>query len=234
MKQYIKSYSNNNTDTSINFELVFQDRLSLDKLLATPQNFEKTFKLISKINTSNMYLYSIDNTVKKYSSSEDILKDYYTIRLEYYQKRKDYLQIILQKELDIIQSKVRFITDVIKENIVIFNKKKDYIISLLEKNKYLKFSLNSEEPSYNYLLDMKIWSFSKEKIDQLKQTCKIKKAELDDLKQKDKYQLWKDDLDDFEVKYQNHLILYERMSSYKNEITKTKSKKQKVKKNNTK
>ena len=233
-KQYIKSYSNNNTDTSINFELVFQDRLSLDKLLATPQNFEKTFKLISKINTSNMYLYSIDNTVKKYSSSEDILKDYYTIRLEYYQKRKDYLQIILQKELDIIQSKVRFITDVIKENIVIFNKKKDYIISLLEKNKYLKFSLNSEEPSYNYLLDMKIWSFSKEKIDQLKQTCKIKKAELDDLKQKDKYQLWKDDLDDFEVKYQNHLILYERMSSYKNEITKTKSKKQKVKKNNTK
>ena len=227
-QQYIKSYSNNNTDTNVDFELVFPTKLELDKVLENPEQFEKTFKLTSKINTSNMYLYSIDNTVKKYTSTTQILEDYYTIRLDYYQKRKDYLEIILKRDLDIIESKVKFIKDVIAEKIVIFNKKKDYIMGVLEKNKYPKFSINSDQPSYNYLLDMKIWSFSKEKIQQLVEQCNIKNAELKDLQSKDKIQLWKDDLDKFEIEYETHLMMYERMS-YSENISNNKKQKSKKK-----
>ena len=227
-KQYIKSYSNNNTDTNVDFELVFPTKLELDKVLENPEQFEKTFKLTSKINTSNMYLYSIDNTVKKYTSTTQILEDYYTIRLDYYQKRKDYLEIILKRDLDIIKSKVKFIKDVIAEKIVIFNKKKDYIMGVLEKNKYPKFSINSDQPSYNYLLDMKIWSFSKEKIQQLVEQCNIKNAELKDLQSKDKIQLWKDDLDKFEIEYETHLMMYERMS-YSENVSNNKKQKSKKK-----
>ena len=49
-----------------------------------------------------MYLYSTDKTIKKYATPEDILIDYYELRLEYYQKRKEYLLVVLQKELDIL------------------------------------------------------------------------------------------------------------------------------------
>ena len=212
--QYLRSYSNNNTDVSVDFELVFVDEYILDELLENRDKFEKMFKLTTKINVSNMYLYSTDNTIKKYSSPEDILIDYYEIRLEYYQKRKDYMLIILQKELDVLENKVRFIESVIKEEIVIFNKKKTYIEELLDKHNYPKFAINTDTLSYNYLLDMKILSFSKEKIDLLKSDRDMKLGVLKDLESKDKYDLWNYDLKIFEKMYHEHIALYERMSYY--------------------
>ena len=227
--QYLRSYSNNNTDVSIDFELVFADEKVLSKLLENPVEFEKTFKLISKINTSNMYLYSTDKTIKKYATPEDILIDYYELRLEYYQKRKEYLLVVLQKELDILENKVRFIESVINEDIIIFNKKKSYIETILDKENYAKFAINTDTPSYNYLLDMKILTFSKEKIDQLKSDRNMKLGTIKELKSKNKYDLWSDDLDQFEEAYNDHMILHERMSHYNNETpTKTKTTKTKT------
>ena len=232
--QYLRSYSNNNTDVSVDFELVFVDDYILDELLEHRDKFEKTFKLMSKLNTSNMYLYSTDNTIKKYTTPEDILMDYYDVRLEYYQKRKDYLLVVLQKELDILENKVRFIESVINEDIIIFNKTKSYIEDLLDKENYAKFAISSDVVSYNYLLDMKILTFSKEKIDQLKADRNVKLGVLKELQDKDKYDLWKDDLHEFKTAYNAHNAMYERMSNYdvenSSKITKSiKSTKKKLK-----
>ena len=227
-KQYLKNYINNNTDVSVNIDLIFPTKYDLNTVFNNKTDFEKTFKLNTRLNTTNMYLYSTDNTIKKYNQPTEILEEFYHIRLEYYQKRKDYLLEVLQKDLDIMASKVQFIEDVMNDVIVIFRQKKDVIIEQLEKHNYPTFKLNTDTATYNYLLDMKILTFSEEKLEALKEDRDIKQGELTDLQSKDKYDLWNDDLDEFMKELTKHNKEYEKQRNYSVENQKeSKSKKTK-------
>lgn len=55
---------------------------------AEQQGLLEYFKLTSKISTSNMICFDFEGKIKKYESPEEILEDFYPIRLTYYQKRK--------------------------------------------------------------------------------------------------------------------------------------------------
>ena len=55
---------------------------------AEQQGLLEFFKLTTKINTSNMICFDYEQKIKRYDSAEDILEDFYPIRLIYYQKRK--------------------------------------------------------------------------------------------------------------------------------------------------
>lgn len=52
------------------------------------------FKLTTKISTANMVCFDFDGKIKKYSSPEEIITDFYPVRLAYYQKRK--VSILIQ------------------------------------------------------------------------------------------------------------------------------------------
>jgi DNA topoisomerase-2 len=55
---------------------------------AEAQGLAEFFKLTSKINTSNMICFDFDGKIKKYQSPEEIVEDFYPVRLALYQKRK--------------------------------------------------------------------------------------------------------------------------------------------------
>lgn len=55
---------------------------------AEAQGFIEYFKLTTKINTSNMICFDPDGKIKKYNSPEQMLEEFYPLRLAYYQKRK--------------------------------------------------------------------------------------------------------------------------------------------------
>ena len=55
---------------------------------AEAKGLEEYFKLTSKISTSNMICFDFEGKIKKYNNPEEILEDFYPIRLSYYQKRK--------------------------------------------------------------------------------------------------------------------------------------------------
>ena len=55
---------------------------------AEEQGLEEYFKLTSKINTSNMMCFDFDGKIKKYNAPEEIIEDFYPVRLMWYQKRK--------------------------------------------------------------------------------------------------------------------------------------------------
>ena len=50
------------------------------------------FKLQTTISYKNFYLFDGDGDFKKYNSDEEILNDFYKLRLKYYEKRKQYLE----------------------------------------------------------------------------------------------------------------------------------------------
>ena len=55
---------------------------------AEAQGLLEFFKLTSKINTSNMICFDFEGKIKRYESPEQVLEDFYSVRLAYYQKRK--------------------------------------------------------------------------------------------------------------------------------------------------
>jgi DNA topoisomerase II len=163
---------------------------------------QSELKLISKVSTSNMYLFDETNGIKKYNTCGAILRNYTQVRLAIYGKRKEYLLGKLKHDLDILKYKLKFIRDVIAENITVFKKPIKTVIDQLIKNKFPQFSLSGEgTPSYNYLTNIPIYKFTKEEIDILKAKIKENEEEYATLFAKSPKNIWLEELDEFEAAY---------------------------------
>jgi DNA gyrase/topoisomerase IV subunit B len=191
-KIVLKDVQNKTTDenTDICFIIEFKNTKDLSNLIKN-NTLEKDLKLTKIFSTTNMYLFDEDTKLLKYNDPNDILSDWSDIRLEYYQKRKDYIIEKLQKESIILNSKARFIRKYIDGELDINKKSKDVVINLLEKNKFPLV-----EDSYNYLLSLPMSSLTLERIKALEKECESKQAELIFIKSKSKQQLWEIDLDE--------------------------------------
>jgi DNA topoisomerase-2 len=55
---------------------------------AEAEGLEKRFKTFTTISTNNMVCFDSENRIKRYENAEEILRDFYNIRLVYYQRRK--------------------------------------------------------------------------------------------------------------------------------------------------
>ena len=52
------------------------------------EGLEKALKLTSSVATTNMVCFDQHGKIKKYTSPEEIIDDFYDLRLTYYMKRK--------------------------------------------------------------------------------------------------------------------------------------------------
>lgn len=99
------------TNNTIKATLKFAPN-TLKELLINKTEFEKNLKLVMTINTSNMHLMDPLGKIKKYDSSEEILKEYYGLRIVFYEERKKNLLIDYQYTYDISSAKAQFIKDI--------------------------------------------------------------------------------------------------------------------------
>ena len=111
-------------------------------------------------------------TLKIFNKVEEIVNHFVEVRLKWYDTRKAYLIAKLVRELLIISNKARFIKDIIDGKLTVNNAPKKSIILYLEANKFDKV-----DGSYNYLLNMPIYSLTKERFDELLKQEADKKAE---------------------------------------------------------
>ena len=180
-----------------------------------------------------MHLYNNKETICKYDNSEDILKEYYMIRIIYYSKRKEYLLKTLKKDLDMIEYKRKFIQEFIDGTIDIIKKEDEEIDKILIDKEYPKFGSedNDKKLSYDYLLNMRIRTLTKNKIDELDKQRENKLEIYNDLFNKTEKDLWKEDLDKFLILYRKNLDKYNKiMNEQINGNTTKESKAKSVKK----
>lgn len=102
------------------------------------------FKLINMINLSNMVAFDPLGKIKKYESPNDILRDFYYVRLEFYQKRKDNLIDELQTQLTKLTEQARFIKLIIEEQLSVANKKRADLVETLLNLKFTRFDQNGK------------------------------------------------------------------------------------------
>lgn len=186
----LKDVQNKTTDENngINFIVEFKNKKILDNLIKT-NTLEKELKLTKTFGTGNMYLFDSNYKLFKYDTANDILKDFYRIRLDFYGKRKNYLTNLYQEQLDLISSKVRFITEYLDGILDINKKNKSYVIDLLEKRSYKKV-----EGSYDYLVQLPMITLTLEKIQELESKKQELENTLVSLTNKTPKDLWKEDL----------------------------------------
>ena len=207
---WILDYENHSTDQRVNFVVKVNDETLFDNTYKTKDVFEEMFKLTSPKTTSNLHLYTKDGNIKKYDDIYKIMDDHYYVRLEMYQKRKEYELDLLRKTIKLLEAKMKFIEYVIDEKIEIYKKSKPSIIESLQNHEFpyyennCIFDYDSEKiitSEYNYLLNMPIHSFTLEKVEELKTEIEEKNDEYDELEQKAIKDVWREELDEFEAMY---------------------------------
>jgi DNA topoisomerase II len=205
INKYISNCDDVNIDYTIYLDNSIYHKFAKSKLDYNGiDGFERELHLISTITITNMHLFDSNNMIKKYHSPLEIIDDYYNIRLDYYDKRRNYLLNIYNNDLTILKSKIKFIKCIIKKQIVIQKRNKSDII--LDIKKYdIKPHPNENNDNtfegYSFLLNMKLYDLTKEKIKELmEQYNKIKNA-LDELEKKTNKDLWLLDLDKLEKQY---------------------------------
>jgi DNA topoisomerase-2 len=206
---FLKSFENHYTSKNVRFILHF----SGDIKAKLGDKFDTEFKLVSSKNLSinNMHLYSSEGAIKKYSSTSDILKAWSKIRINKYGERKAHQITILEKDYNILSTKIRFIIDVIEGRIIIMNKKISEIATRLTELGYPKIQTQKDEEDedsghngYNYLLKMPISQLTYDrKIILEKEVTELAKK-LEDLRNTPIEQIWKTELEQLLEAWHNH------------------------------
>ncbi|KAF8016230.1 hypothetical protein BT93_H1671 [Corymbia citriodora subsp. variegata] len=222
---FVKEFRQYSDDVTVHFEVMLTEE---NMMIAKQEGLMKKFKLTSTISTSNMHLFDSNGVIKKYDSPEQILEEFFHLRLECYEKRKKILLENLELKLVMLDNKVRFILGVVHGEIIVSNRKRADLFQELQAKGFAPFrkeaktiepavagstddSEETEENSeattkgvrasdYEYLLYMAIGTLTLEKVQEL---CADKDKlvnEVDELRKATPENLWLKDLAALEEK----------------------------------
>jgi len=81
----VKDYEEHHLVNTVHFKVQLTEK---GMATALAEGLENKFKMVSYINTTNMVAFDAAGRIRKYNSPEEILTEFFHLRLEYYQKRK--------------------------------------------------------------------------------------------------------------------------------------------------
>jgi DNA topoisomerase-2 len=195
-KDILVSYDDDSTD-DLKYTLKFT-RAKLNELIEK-EKLEDVLKMNAR-ESENLTTLDEFGKLKIFRNSEEIVRYFVGFRLTYYQKRKDYVISHLGRELTVLSNRARFIKGIIENKIKVNKVKREEIVSSLETQKFDKV-----DDSYNYLLNMSIYSLTLERYEQLLKEVEVKKAELEVMKKANITDLYRKDLQDLKKKLEKDI-----------------------------
>jgi len=196
----IKNFKDMSTHTTIDILITLVPNVLADLISKQVEygcnGLEKKLKLYTTKTTTNMHLFDHKQRMKKYSTAEQILEEWFPIRKEMYVKRKIYMIAQLEKIVKVLSNKARFIEEQCNDVIDLRKKKKDAVTQLLESRKFDKV-----DDEYTYLTSMAIHSLIEENIEKLRKERDEKKQLLLTLKETSVEKMWMGELDAFVLEY---------------------------------
>ena len=233
----VKDYDDMSKDTTVDFTITLQkgkvEELEAIQLEHGCNALEKLFKLYTTSSTSNMHLFDSEDKLKKYDTVEEIIDDYYEVRMSMYSERKAYLIDTLEKELVVLSNKARYIQELLDGTIDLRKKKKDEIVDMLQKKAY---DIINDDNDFKYLIKMPMDSVSEENVEKLNREHQDKSDELQRIKETTEKQMWLCELEYLEkeyIKYKAERIQSQSGGEVKKVVVKTGAAKKVVKKSAT-
>jgi DNA topoisomerase II len=187
----IVSYEDNCKD-NIDYTIKFT-RSDLSKI-----DDEKLTKLLKLEESSTEIYTTLDEfgKLKIFESTPEIIEYFVNFRLEYYNKRKQFLLDKMNRELKFLSNRGRFIKAILDGKLKINNVPKLEIIKGIELLK-----LEMIDDSYDYLLRMPIYSLTKEMYDKLKEDFVSKKEEIKIMEETEPKEMYLEDLSELKKKF---------------------------------
>ena len=203
----IKEIDDMSKTTDVNIVITFNEDDRLQILESNTcdngcNGIEKLLKLYTTISTTNMHMFTADEKLKKYHKVNDIIDDYYVVRLEMYVKRKKHIIDYLTNELNVLYNKQRYIGEVLEDTLILKKRKKDEIIDDLKTRGYS----NVNDDDYKYLLKMTMDSVSEENVERMNEEYKKKNEELEKVKGTSVEKMWSSELTILEGEYKKFII----------------------------
>lgn len=185
-KKIIQGYKDRSENDEFLFDVNIQSKL-LKEL--SDQELLQKLKLIKTV-SENYTVIDENNKIAVFNSCYEILDAFIKVKLEYTQKRKDFLISSLKEQIQYDFSKYLFIKNIVTDELKINKRKKTDIVLDLEKiDKIIQ-----KDSSYDYLLRLPIYNLTEEELHKLQEKIKNLKSELTELQKTPAQKLWENDL----------------------------------------
>ena len=201
----IKDFTNLSTELSVNITIQFPK----DKLAEySTTELEKILKLTTTESITNMYLFDADSKLHKYHSIEEIIHDFYNVRIAFYTKRKEHLIKELQYLLIKLTNRAKYIQSILNEEIDLRRKTNQQVELMLETSNFERWG---PEMDYVYLTKMPMNSVTNENVSKILQECNKYQDELYQIQNTTINQMWMIDLLKLENEYVSYKLKRERI-----------------------
>ena len=169
------------------------------------------FKLQTTLSTTSMVLFDHKACIRTYETVQDILVEFFGLRLDLYGKRKAFMERMMAAEARKLSNQERFISELCTGELKLGKQEKQGMIEALVRRKYESDPVKewkegqgvneSESPDFDYLMNMPLWNFlAQDKIEELGKERDKKEQELTELKATSKEELWRLELQEFLAK----------------------------------
>jgi DNA topoisomerase-2 len=174
----------------------------------------KLLKLSATIGTTNMHMFNADRKLHKYGTVEEIIDEFYEVRLKAYSDRKAYLVTDLQDQLKRLTNRAKYILENLNGEVDLRRKTAQQVHDLLVVRKYDKI-----DDGFNYLTKMPMDSVTQENVDNILREKGDTKTALDTLIATTIETMWVKELDAFVETYTKYKK--ERAQMYESKATTT-------------
>ena len=200
----ILDYVNNSCDKNVNFTITFEKGFMDSLQWSDDENIdgiEKYFKLTTTkgLSLRNIHLYTNKGNIQKFHSINEIIDEFYIERHSLYVRRKEHQLSVINNNLMILNSKKRFMNDVMDDKIIVFKRKKSEIINDLISAKYIRVISNKvvmddiktdNKTVYDYLIKMSLYLFTHDEIDKLESEIMKLQSEYGELDKLTIEEIW--------------------------------------------
>jgi len=195
----LKSVDDLYNDVDVRFVLYFTEE-GFDALKENPEKFEKQFKLTTSWKTTNMTCFDTEFNIVKYKTVGDILEAFVEKRLPMYEARRLSILKTLQKQIEELDARRRFIQAILDDRLVLQKKTDEEIVAGLKACEIPALTCPEkpdEYDSYEYVLKMRIDRVKQAAVIDLDTQVLEKQTEIGRLEAETAASLWLADLEEF-------------------------------------
>ena len=206
----LKDFSSVCTEVSIDIQIVFPRGKLADLENSTDatgcNGVEKLLKLQSSLSTTNMHMFDKDCKLHKYRSVQEIIDEFYGVRIDVYQKRKAAQLTEMEHRLVRLSNRAKYIQETLVGTVDLRRMKTDTVNELLSGKKYDKI-----DGDYKYLVKMPMDSVTDENVANIMAEKATTEADIETLRKTSVETIWYRELTKLSTEYDKYKLIREKI-----------------------
>ena len=197
----IRDFTSISTEVAIDITIVFpKNRIMELESNIDPTNgingIERLLKLSTTVSTTNMHMFNKDSKLHKYTSVEEIIDEFYDVRITMYGKRKAYMVDALKNKLVKLSNRAKYIMASLDGSVDLRKKNSQMVTELLTGKGFVTI-----DGDFKYLIKMPMDSVTEENVERILKEKGDAEIELTALNKTTLEQMWLRELDVLRTEY---------------------------------